>query len=81
MLSHKHNLQRRTPSLGQEPLALPHESGIQRRQRRRAVLGRREPAREVAPGREVCPRPQRLVSRRLDLGSQRIQFHTRVWNL
>ena len=72
------NLQRRTPRLGQEPLALSHESGIQRRQRRRAVLGRREPSAEVAPGREVRPRPQRLVARRLDLGAQRVQLDARL---
>ena len=72
------NLQRRTPSLGQEPLALPHQSGIQRRQRRYAVLGRREPSAEVAPGREVRPRAQGLVARGLDLGAQRVQLHARL---
>ena len=76
--SHKHNLQRRTPSLRQEPLALPHESGIQRGQRRSAVFGRREPSAEVAPGREVRPRPQGLVARRLDLGPQRVQLDARL---
>ena len=49
-----------------------------RRQRRRAVLGRREPSAEVAPGREVRPRPQRLVARRLDLGAQRVQLDARL---
>ena len=49
-----------------------------RRQRRRAVLGRREPSAEVAPGREVRPRAQGLVARGLDLGAQRVQLDARL---